>query len=367
MIHIFVGTKAQFIKMAPIMRELDRREFPYNFIDAGQHAGITGDLIRQFNLRQPDVFLRDEQNNIDKIPEALTWFIGRMWRAWIKTNQISEQVFQGKQGICLVHGDTLSTLISVIYSRRCGLKVAHVEAGLRSYHLLDPFPEEIIRLIAMKYSDVLFTPSNWAYENLIKMGYAEKAVQTSGNTIRDAVEYGKGKGMDEELPESPYVVVTIHRVETIYTRSRMEKIVAVLKRIAETHRVLFVLHGPTRKQLRKFGFYEGIKKNPSIALSPLMPYLNFIRLLSGADFVITDGGSVQEESYFLNIPCLIMRNKTERLIGLGENACLAAFDEKKIQDFLNHYADSKSVSSAHLKSPSSEIVDYLIEERLWID
>ena len=178
MIHIFVGTKAQFIKMAPIMQELDRRGIVYNFIDAGQHAGLTGDLIDQFDLRQPNVFLREEGGNIDTLLQAFAWTVSNLWRIVLRRNQVCRRVFGGGDGICLIHGDTLTTLLSLLYAKRCGLKVAHVEAGLRSYHLLDPFPEEMIRLIAMRHSDILFAPSDWALENLHKMGYGQK-VSTS--------------------------------------------------------------------------------------------------------------------------------------------------------------------------------------------
>lgn len=359
MIHIFVGTKAQFIKMAPIMQELDRRGITYNFIDAGQHAGLTDDLIEQFALRQPDVFLRKSKKNIDTFLQAIAWTFSNLRRITLMREQVCNDVFGEEDGICLIHGDTLTTLLSLLYAKRCGLKVAHVEAGLRSYHLLDPFPEEVIRLVAMRYSDILFAPSDWAYENLHKMGYGDKALNAGGNTIIDAIRYAKERFNANRHPTEPYVVTTIHRVETIYSRSRLKIVVELLERIAAEYEVLFVLHRPTRLQLTRFNLHERLSNNPSINLLPLQPYLAFVNLLANADFIVTDGGSIQEESYFLGVPCLIMRSKTERLEGLGDNAYLAGFAWDRIEHFLDVFQGLRRGTAGRYRTPSSNIVDII--------
>ena len=191
MIHVFIGTKAQFIKMAPVMQELERRRIAYNFIDAGQHGGLTSDLIQQFELRAPDVLLRSERANIVGLGEAVAWAAKNIARAAFRSRQAFKELFRSEGGICLIHGDTLTTLLSLFYARRCGIKVAHIEAGLRSHDLFNPFPEEIIRLVAMRYSDLLFAPSDWAAENLRQMGCAWKAVKVGGNTVADAVRYAR--------------------------------------------------------------------------------------------------------------------------------------------------------------------------------
>ena len=118
MIHVFVGTKAQFIKMAPIMQELDRRCIIYNFIDAGQHAELTGDLIQQFGLRKPDVFLREERTNIDTVVQAMAWATKSLSHIALHRDKIYEGIFRGEHGICLIHGDTLTTLLSLLYAKR---------------------------------------------------------------------------------------------------------------------------------------------------------------------------------------------------------------------------------------------------------
>jgi UDP-N-acetylglucosamine 2-epimerase (non-hydrolysing) len=361
MIHIFIGTKAQFIKMAPIMQELDRRAIRFNFIDTGQHAGITENLLGQFGLRAPDVCLRKERTNISRLTEAMTWTAINLWTAGLHADENWKKIFREEQGICLIHGDTLTTLFSLLYAKRCALKVAHVEAGLRSYHILNPFPEEIIRRITMRYSDLLFAPSEWAYRNLQEMHLGEKSIDARGNTILDTLRYAQQKKEDAgSLPE-PYVVATIHRFETIFSRTRMAFVVELLERIARNRRVLFVLHEPTKNQLQRFGLQNKIERLTSVEILPLQPYIPFIQLLSGADFIVTDGGSIQEESHFLNIPCLIMRTKTERMEGLGTNALLAEFDWEKIGRFLETFPrlkhEKNNLDHVH---PSRTIVDHLM-------
>jgi UDP-N-acetylglucosamine 2-epimerase (non-hydrolysing) len=264
----------------------------------------------------------------------------------------------------LIHGDTLTTLISLLYAKRCGQRVAHIEAGLRSYHLLNPFPEEMIRLIAMRFSDLLFAPSDWAFENLRKMGYSAKAVDVGGNTGMDAVRYAANCSKAHQRPDEPYVVVTVHRVETIYSRSRLRTVAALVERIARERTVLLVLHAPTRQQLVRFDLFDGMQQNESIKTLPLQPYPVFMDLLSGADFVMTDGGSIQEEAYYLNVPCLIMRTKTERVEGLGENAYLAAFDPERIEQFLQSFPKLRRSDIDENFHPSGILVDHLLP---WVD
>ncbi len=361
MIHIFVGTKAQLIKMMPIMRALDRRGVSYNFINTGQHAGLTADLIRQFGLRQPDVFMRKGLSNISSLTQAIAWTAGHFLRLTFQRRRIWEEIFKTKDGICLIHGDTLSTLIALLYAKRCGQTVAHIEAGLRSFNLFDPFPEEIIRLIAMHFSDLLLAPSDWAFENLCSMGYRSKAVNIGANTGLEAVAYAADRAGGHHRLNRPSVVVTIHRVETIYSRSRLMMVAALIQRIARDRKVMFILHEPTRRQLVRFDLLSKITQLPNVTILPLLSYLEFVDLLAAADYVVTDGGSVQEECYYLNKPCMIMRSKTERIEGLGENALLTAFDQNKIERFFKTFPALKRKDFNEDIHPSGVIVDHLLQ------
>jgi len=361
MIHIFIGTKAQFIKMAPVMMEMNRRGMSYHLIETGQHAALTADLIGQFGLREADTRLRSDSTNIATLSQAALWTSKTLLGLLSSPEAIKQKIFRSESGgVCLIHGDTLTTLFSLLYARRCGIPVAHVEAGLRSYHLFDPFPEELIRLSAMRFSDILFAPSSWAMDNLTRMGYRDKSINAGGNTVIDTIRYARSRQGATDRPVEPYVVVTIHRVETIFSSSRMDTVVTFLEEIARERRVLFVLHEPTLKRLERFHHLGRLQRNDRIDIMPLQPYLKFLDLLAGAEFAVTDGGSIQEECYSLDIPCLIMRAKTERMEGLGENAMLAGFSRERFEDFLKAVPDLKRRGADDEGvSPSGIIVDHL--------
>jgi UDP-N-acetylglucosamine 2-epimerase len=361
MIHIFIGTKAQFIKTAPIIRELDKRGIAYNLIDSGQHAEISHKLINLFDLRPPDVYLRQSRQDIVSFKQASGWFLKWVLKAVFQPKWIRRHLFKDQRGVCLIHGDTLSTLLSLLLAKRAGLKVAHIEAGLRSYSLWHPFPEELIRLITMYLADILFAPSKWAYENLVRMKIKGKIFNAGENTIVDTVDYALAQKAKIQIPAEDYVLVTSHRLETIYSSKRVRLLIELLLKIADEYSVLFVLHQPTRKQLQRFSLLAELADNPRIQLLPLQDYFDFLHLLKGCKFLITDGGSIQEESYYLNIPCLVMRKKTERPDGLGENVCLAEFDPQKINYFWHNYTLFKRKTQPEVEtSPSRLIVDTIL-------
>jgi UDP-N-acetylglucosamine 2-epimerase (non-hydrolysing) len=361
MIHVFIGTKAQFTKMAPILRELQKRGKPFNLIDAGQHAGLTGELLRQFGIGKPDVVLRRERSNIKTVPQALAWSIGHLLSILLNPGRNLKRIFGNQKGVCLIHGDTLTTLISLLYAKRCGLFVAHVEAGLRSFNLLDPFPEEIIRRIAMYASDLLFAPSDSAFQNLLKMGYEKKAVLVGANTGLDSVRYAARRMRDEKPFLRPYAVMTLHRMETIFSHSRLKMVVETLRSAAQERAIVFVLHEPTRNQLSQRGLLEKILQIENVTLSPLLSYLEFIGLIARADYVITDGGSIQEECYYLNKPCMLLRKRTERKEGIGENAFLSELDTDRIEQFLRTFHTLRRREPEDSLQPSALIVDRILD------
>jgi UDP-N-acetylglucosamine 2-epimerase len=234
-----------------------------------------------------------------------------------------------------------------------------VESGLRSYDPFDPFPEELVRLVAMRFSDILYASSEWAFNNLCKMGYQNKTINVGYNTGMDAVRFAIKQVRGKNRPKQPYVVVTIHRLETIYSRTRLKMIVKLIKRISRQQQVIFVLHEPTRQQLIKFDLLSSLSHSTSVEILPLVPYIEFVNLIAGANFIVTDGGSIQEECYYLNKPCMVMRSKTERIEGLGENVQLVEFNPIQIEFFLENYSSFKREEFKENISPSEIILDNL--------
>lgn len=355
LIHVLLGTKAELIKVTPVLAELDRRGVDYRMVETGQHAALLPGLRQQLGLREPAVRLSGSED-VDGIGRAIWWMIG-LARLLASRRALSERVFGGAGGVCLVHGDTPSTLMAVLMARRTGLSVAHLESGLRSRSFLDPFPEELIRTIVMRLADVVFAPDVVAEENLAAMSVRARVVRTSGNTGREMLADAV---VDVEAASGP-IVVSLHRVENLYRPSRLASFLLLLHRLARDGLdVLFVVHPPTAKVLSKRGGWDALDA-AGVSTSSLLPFGEFATRLAAAPFVITDGGSIQEECAALGVPCLLWRSHTERTDGLGENVVLGFYDDEVVDQFLeNPEAYRRPVDLGDTR-PSKEVVEALVE------
>jgi UDP-N-acetylglucosamine 2-epimerase (non-hydrolysing) len=364
-LHVFLGTKAQYIKTAPVLRLLDERSVPYRLIDSGQHARISAGMRDDLGLRAPDHVLGGE-HDIDSIPQFLRWS-GTLGARLPSGRRLRRDVFGGEGGICVVHGDTPSTLLSAAMARRAGLGVAHLEAGLRSHNVFHPFPEEAIRMVVMRLAHLLFAPDATAVHNLESMGVRGRVVPVSGNTSVDALRStlgqlagdGVGLGIGEDA-DGP-LVVTMHRVENLHNRRSVERFVELVSNLATRHRVRFVVHGPTRDVIVRTGAVQRLTAL-GVDLRPLSSHADFIAAVVRAPFVITDGGSIQEECALLGVPTLLWRYRTERPDGLGANVVLSRYDDDVVRQFL---ADPERLRRKPVPldtSPAAEIVETLLEE-----
>ena len=357
MIHFFIGTKAQFIKMAPVMVELRNRNVSFRYVDSGQHAELTSVLRQTFGIGEPDVCLR-RGSDVSSLLSAASWSCKLSLMSLGGKKRLRNKIFPGG-GICLIHGDTLSTLFGMKMAKAAGLQVAHVEAGLRSFCIWHPFPEELIRIRCMKRCDVLFAPSEEAQNNLEVMRVRGRVIRVDGNTVVDALRLMEEIPATIDIPEQPFALVTCHRLETITRKKRLAQVVSLVNRFGEQIPVLFVIHTPTLKYLEKFHLKEQI--GPNARVLGMQNYLNFGALLRSAKLVLTDGGSIQEECAYLNKPCLILRNKTERPDGLGQNAMLWGFEDSAAEEFL---AQADSLARGEVSQwprPSAQIAEALIE------
>ncbi len=380
MIHLIIGTKAQFIKMVPVMNGLESKGgVSYSVISLGQHGATVRRLAERLQISGFNYQSGDDKDVVS-LPGMLSWLWALLINMILRKKHLKKNIFKGDGGVALVHGDTLSTLIGLLMAKRAGLKVAHIESGLRSWNYLHPFPEEVIRVICMRYSDYLFAPSDEAVENLKKMNVKGKVFNTGGNTGIDAVKAvvsGQWSVVGPEpiprFPDSPipqpYVLVSIHRFENLYSRKRFKFILNTVDEVSKKFNLVFVMHGPTQTRLRKFRVRSsefGVSStihNPQSAITylPLQDYPAFLHLIKGAEFVVTDGGSVQEECYCLGKPCLIMRKRTERTDGVGRNAVLGSFDKTVIDAFIRDYDKYKKPALILEKSPSAMLVDEIMK------
>ena len=300
-----------------------------------------------------------DRGNIKTVLEAARWFIKNTLMTLFRPGALRRHLFSGGPGICVIHGDTPSTLLGLLMAKRAGKTIVHLEAGLRSFNLFRPFPEEIIRIICMRFSDVLIAPSDWAEDNLRRMRLKGRIINVGQNTNIEALYYALERGAADPELTTPYCVVTMHRVETIMSAERLKFVLKVIERISRDLKVVFVQHDPTEKKLWDFKLLGDLESMDGVHLRKLMPHPEFVRLIAEAEFVVTDGGSIQEECYYLDRPCLVMRSETERLEGLDGNVMMGRFDWPTIEDFLGKYAGMANGGRVPNHEPSRLISDSL--------
>lgn len=355
---VLIGTKAQFIKTAPVLRELDRRNVRYRLVYTGQHSETFDALERAFGTRAPD-------ENLVPGVEAATrssfaaWTVS-FWRHGL--GRVRRAEWRAAK-IALVHGDTASTLYGALLGRMAGARVAHVEAGLRSPRLLDPFPEELIRRAVSRIATVHLAPDASAIAHL--RGRRGRIVGTRGNTLRDALAMALGS--IDALPAcgggGGYAIVSIHRTENLSDRDRLDALMRHVLAVSKKVPLRFVLHPVTRSKLAATGWTARLQQAPGVELLERMDYPGFVKLMLGAQFLMTDGGSNQEEAAMLGLPTLLLRRTTERNDGLDGSVVLSELRGEVIQSFVTENAGKAwSVRDVHGESPSARIVDVLLEE-----
>lgn len=317
-IGIILGTRPEIIKMSPIIVECENRNMDYFILHTGQHYSYEMDRIffEMLNLPQPDY-------NLD---------VGSGTHA-SQTGKIMlgiENVLSVEQpDIILVQGDTNTVLSGSLAAAKLNIKIGHIEAGLRSFDR--SMPEEINRIVSDHISDYLFAPTENSFRQLVKEGINPNKIFITGNTVVDAVyqniEIAKNKVnilKDLDLFPKKYILVTFHRAENVDNKERLEGIIAGLKLIKDYFLlpVIFPIHPRTEKMIEKFGFsLEGI------SVIPPQGFLEFLQLEANAKFVLTDSGGLQEETCILEVPCITLRDNTERpeTLEVGSNV-LAGVD-----------------------------------------
>jgi len=367
MIHFAIGTKAQFIKMAPIMHLLQGDGEPYHLLDLSQHGSLTGKILADFGLAPIVTRIGREGRSVTTYSQAVRWLASGFIHVRFKRRAVQDRLFIKQDGVALIHGDTLSTLLGLYLAKAAGLKTALVEAGLSSGNLFDPFPEEWIRRHVGKRVDYLFPPDVVSEAWLRKRRLKGRIVNTGYNTGKDSLDLMRNRVRAHAArTHNDYGIVTLHRLETLSSRRRLKRVINHILDLAQVlGKLHFYMHPPTENALRKTGLIQALKESANIHIFELAPYPEFINALSRARFVLTDGGSIQEESFYLRKPCLILRNRTERNEGIGKNAILSTWNPSQDASHL-HSAEQEQPHETNSPdlSASRTILNALQEFRI---
>ncbi len=359
-IFIILGTKAELIKLSPIMSALQQKNISYRFIFTGQHQNTVEDLRKNFGIKKPNVTLYTGKD-ITRIFQMAGWIIKVIWKVLVHKKEIFGSHIQ-KNDIVIVHGDTVSTLLGAIMGKVAGIKIVHVEAGGRSHNLLSPFPEEICRTVTDKLSYICFAPNDRDEENL--KGYSATVINTKYNTVSDCLDIALKNihNSTVKIPKEKYALCMIHRFENIVHKEKFRKIIEQIVFASSHIKILFVLHAPTKEHLIKYNLMHLLEKNQNIEMRPRYDYFDFIALMHSSQCVISDGGSIQTEAWLMGKPCLIMRDVAEYKDGIGSSSLLSKHDPAVMKKFIQNIDLYKRPPFRPEHSPTEIILDTIIEK-----
>lgn len=356
------GTAGELIKLFPLLREVDQyTHLSWRFLFTGQSPVNFWRQWEDFGLdNNSAVSLQSTTKDLQKTSQALAWFFKAVMTAPSTLRDHCMHAFISSpqaRDIWVVHGDTLSTLLSSIWAKRMGGVIAHIEAGLRSKYILRPFPEEINRRIVSKMATLHFPQDEVARNNLISQSVKGRVILTNGNTLYDALEVLSDSNLGGALPEPPFVIANIHRNENLNNSARWECILKTLCLAAQDQPVYLVMHPPTEFKLKVDVAAKKRLTKAGVVTLPRITFRRFIQLIDKSRYIISDGGSNQEECAYLGKPCLILREESEREEGLNASCRLSKFDDYIIRDFISNPDKFRRERLIFSRRPSSIIVD----------
>lgn len=334
---LVAGARPNFMKIAPLIRAIYRHnekldntdaQIEFLLVHTGQHYDIQMSEVffRDLGLPKPDINLEvGSASHAAQTAKIMTGF--------------EEVCLAEKPDWVVVVGDVNSTMACTLVSAKLGIKVAHVEAGLRSFDR--SMPEEINRLVTDALADLLLTPSVDADENLIREGIQRERIRRVGNVMIDTLINNLEKARQMRaterygLKEREYVFVTLHRPSNVDDEKSLTSLMGILSGLLKRMDVIFPVHPRTRKQMISFGIFEKERKPLRLIITDPMNYLDTICLVEKARFVITDSGGLQEETTYLKIPCLTVRPNTERPVTISEGTNKLTSIEKLPTDIEN--------------------------------
>ena len=301
-LHV-VGARPNFMKVAPVVRALEgRQDVSQTLVHTGQHydVSLSDVFFQQLGIPEPDVNLAvGSGSHARQTADIMLRF--------------ELVVLEKKPDVVLVYGDVNSTVAAALVCAKLGVRVAHVEAGLRSFDR--SMPEEINRLLTDQIADLLFTPSEDGDENLRREGIAPEKIFRVGNVMIDSLVRLLPQARASVSPDTPerYALVTLHRPGNVDDSASLKAILEALLEVNRDLAVVFPTHPRTRRRISEFGLNAG-----QLRLCNPLPYVDFLALQSRATVVITDSGGIQEEATFLGVPCLTLRENTERPITVSQ-------------------------------------------------
>ena len=318
-----VGTRPNFMKIAPLIDELKKHEnIRHILVHTGQHydAGMSKFFFDDLGIPKPDISL------------GVGFDSGQAQKM---KQEIKKILIKEKPDLVIVVGDVNSTLAGAEAAHELDIKVAHVESGLRSFD--NTMPEEINRIKTDKISDFLFTTEMSGNKNLADEGVDKNKIFFVGNVMIDTLLKHRQKSNKSKilaklkLAKNNFAVLTLHRPSNVDNKKSLKYVLDILNEIQEKIKIVFPVHPRTMKNLKNFNLLGYAKKQKNLILTEPLGYLDFMNLMINSKFVLTDSGGIQEETTVLGIPCITMRNNTERPVTVEQGTnILVSTNKSKI-------------------------------------
>ena len=324
-----VGTRPNFIKVAAIVNELKKHDVEHVLVHTGQHYNneMSKLFFDELGIPKPDVNLGIGSGTYGE----------QIGNIIIKLEDV---LVKEKPDLVVVVGDVNSTFAGALTAKQLGIKVAHVESGLRSFDLT--MPEEVNRILTDRISDFLFTTEKSGNENLVKESISESKIFFVGNVMIDTLLKHKEKAKQSKILEelgldkNDYIVLTLHRPSNVDNKKGFEIILSILEKIQDKIKIVFPVHPRAKKNIKLFKLNKKIKDMKNLIITGPLGYLDFMHLMAKSKLVLTDSGGIQEETTVLGIPCITLRKNTERPVTVeqGTNLLVSTNANKLIEESL---------------------------------
>jgi UDP-N-acetylglucosamine 2-epimerase (non-hydrolysing) len=339
-IHLIAAARPNFMKIAPLFHALQKETWGRPvIIHTGQHyaPNMSDAFFQDLDLPSPHYHLEvGSGSHAEQTGQVMISY--------------EKLIMDQRPDLVIVVGDVNSTMAASLAAVKQGFCVAHLESGLRSFD--NSMPEEINRIVTDHICHYLWTPSSDANTNLIAEGIPTSRIHCVGNIMIDALEMTRSKienantVLKLNLSDRPYGLITLHRPSNVDNLNSLKQIVNTLINISKQLRLIFPVHPRTAKQLKKFQLYDILDKTDNIILHEPMAYIPFMNLVLNAKIVITDSGGIQEETTYLGIPCLTLRDNTERPITISQGTnrlCTIENLDKLVHESLTSNAHDRKI------------------------
>lgn len=332
-----VGARPNFIKLAPVYKNISN-EFNHTIIHTGQHYDfeLSEIFFKDFDLPKPDI-------NLDVGSGSQVYQIGNM------ILRIEEVLRKNNYNLVIVYGDTNTTLAGALAANKSNLKVAHIESGLRSFDRR--MPEEINRILTDNVSELLFSPTWTAVQNLKNENIYGKIINSgdlSVEIIKNSLNLVSKSGIlnNLSLESKSYVLITMHRAENTQSKDNLLSIIKSFEKLKEI-KFVFPMHPRTRKTLRENNLFQRIQNCKNVMVINPIGYIDFICLMKNADKIITDSGGVQKEAFILSVPCITIRKNTEWIETVNEGwNILVDTDSSKIVKAVKNWHPIENINKS---------------------